>query len=115
MDALVRSIVLAAQAVVRSHDSGELQKTESGDCESIEQLRVATSRIVELGEKWINVEVDMPDDSIEVLVYGRSESDEAQEFDVWMGYHDADQWYHMDGCRLVVTHWRENPAGPFEN
>jgi hypothetical protein len=64
--------------------------------------------------KWIEAVVEMPDDSIGVLIFGRECLDDINEF-IWIGYWDSadDCWRIADGSEInAVTHWAEMPAGP---
>ena len=58
---------------------------------------------------WIPVTERLPDDELTVLV-ALADSDEP----VWLGYHDADGWYYIDGAPADenVTHWQPMPEGP---
>lgn len=60
--------------------------------------------------KWIDVDVDLPDDEVTVLVH----IPEANGEQVWPGYLDDGYWTNCDGMRLTsaVTHWAEMPIGP---
>lgn len=64
--------------------------------------------------KWIDVDNDMPDDSIEVMVcYDSGIVDECMR--VWIGYWDSESfaWRNADGARIEnVLHWAEMPEGP---
>lgn len=57
---------------------------------------------------WIATDVELPDDSITVLVALES-SDEP----TWIGYYDSaeDDWFNCDGMRFkaAVSHWAELP------
>jgi hypothetical protein len=64
--------------------------------------------------KWIEVSEDMPDDSIDVLVFGKMCETDTNSF-VWPGYFDSadDCWRCSHGNEIErVTHWAEMPAGP---
>lgn len=60
--------------------------------------------------KWNDVDVELPDDSVTVLVH----IPEADGEQVWPGYLDDDQWMGSDGMPLSVevTHWAQMPIGP---
>lgn len=63
-------------------------------------------------ELWVPVAERLPDDEIVVLIHlpGRGEQ-------VWMGYHEEDEWFSHDGYRLAedaVTHWMPLPFPPAE-
>lgn len=57
---------------------------------------------------WIATSVELPDDSITVLVALES-GDEP----TWIGYYDSaeDGWFNSDGMRFksAVSHWAELP------
>jgi Protein of unknown function (DUF551) len=55
---------------------------------------------------WIPIELQLPDDDLEVLVYGPALEN------VWLGYMDTDGWFAVDGSRIEVTHWMHLPASP---
>ena len=60
---------------------------------------------------WIDASVELPDDSIIVLV-ALSSGDEP----TWIGYYDSDQddWFNSDGMRFKspASHWAELPQAP---
>lgn len=59
---------------------------------------------------WISVNERLPDDDITVLIY--MPGNKCGET-VWIGYHDADEWYEPEGlCVDEVTHWMELPEPP---
>ena len=62
---------------------------------------------------WIDVQNEMPDDSISVLVFGRECLDDIN-YLIWLGYWDSadDCWRSCDGSEInEVTHWAEMPVG----
>jgi hypothetical protein len=64
--------------------------------------------------KWIDAAVEMPDDSIDVLVFGRECLDDLNTL-VWTGYWDSldECWRCNNGSELnAITHWAEMPEGP---
>ncbi len=60
---------------------------------------------------WISTDVELPDDSIVVLVALES-GDEP----TWIGYYDSAEcdWFNSDGMRFrsAVSHWCELPQAP---
>jgi hypothetical protein len=59
--------------------------------------------------KWIDVDTEMPDDSIEVMIFFEARSH------VWIGYWDSESfaWRDNNGEMVTnVTHWAEMPEGP---
>ncbi len=36
----------------------------------------------------------------------------ADEYPVWPGYFDGDEWLHVDGWSVAPTHWAEMPQAP---
>lgn len=60
--------------------------------------------------KWIDVNVELPDDGTTVLVH----IPEANSERVWLGYLDEDEWITVDAMPFTnrVTHWAELPSGP---
>ncbi len=56
---------------------------------------------------WIPVDKQLPDDDLEVLVYGPELNDHC-----WIGYMDGDQWRADNGARIEVTHWMHLPNPP---
>ncbi|MBK7092385.1 MAG: hypothetical protein IPH59_11810 [bacterium] len=60
---------------------------------------------------WISTSVELPDDSLVVLVALES-GDEP----TWIGYYDSaeDDWFNSDAMRFksAVSHWAEMPVGP---
>ena len=62
---------------------------------------------------WKAARVEMPDDSITVLIYHPDDEDDP----VWMGWYDSatDTWLSQEGAPLgMVTWWAHKPAGPTE-
>ena len=59
-------------------------------------------------QKWIPVEVELPDDDETVLIW-------TADGEPWTGYHEARVWYYVSGNEIsaeTVTHWMPFPAGP---
>ena len=60
---------------------------------------------------WIDTSVELPDDSITVLVALGSGAEPT-----WIGYYDSaeDDWFNPDGMRFksAVSHWAELPQVP---
>jgi hypothetical protein len=57
---------------------------------------------------WIPVTESMPDDESTVVVFCPDANDP-----VWPGYHDAGNWYWVDGdLAMEVTHWMPMPEPP---
>jgi hypothetical protein len=56
---------------------------------------------------WIPIEQQLPDDDIEVLVFGPDLEDHC-----WIGYMDGDVWRADNGSRIEVTHWMHLPSSP---
>jgi hypothetical protein len=56
---------------------------------------------------WIPIEQQLPDDDIEVLVFGPDLEDHC-----WIGYMDCDVWRADNGSRIEVTHWMHLPSSP---
>ncbi len=57
---------------------------------------------------WISTDVELPDDSIVVLVALEKSDDPT-----WIGYYDSaeEAWLSVEGIRLItVTHWSEMPS-----
>ena len=54
--------------------------------------------------QWIGVDEALPDDDITVMVSVRGGNEP-----VWIGFHDGDTWYSVDGMIITVTHWCDLP------
>lgn len=58
---------------------------------------------------WIPIEQQLPDDDLDVLVYGP----EIEVLDqTWLGHMDGDLWYDTNLSRINVTHWMHLPGPP---
>jgi hypothetical protein len=63
---------------------------------------------------WKSVDDEMPDDAIDVLVFGKMANSDDNAF-VWPGWFDSsdDCWRNSHSAELEsVTHWADMPAGP---
>lgn len=63
--------------------------------------------------QWVDSQQQLPDDTATVLINHPSEDEP-----VWLGYHEADQWYWVDGQQIPhgwVTHWADLPFGVKKN
>jgi hypothetical protein len=65
--------------------------------------------------QWVDVKDQMPDSELTVLVSAPEASEP-----VWLGYHDGDSWFSVDGMGYgneeeqvaQVVAWAEMPKGP---
>ena len=63
---------------------------------------------------WIDMEEELPDDSINVLIFGYTMAT-SDHRDVWIAHWDSESgcWRHDNGGRaFLITHWSNMPTGP---
>jgi hypothetical protein len=59
--------------------------------------------------KWNEASKELPDSDIEVLI---AVSDASNQGEVWVGYHDGNNWRSCSGGIVGVSHWADLPLGP---
>lgn len=94
--------------------SGEVKQLHAGITALFQALNECGLHAARLeaqlaSERWIPVDVRLPDDDITVRI-ATTATDEP----VWLGFHDENGWHSVDAAPLggMVTHWKTMEKGP---
>ncbi len=106
-------------SVFKLQDAIETVELYLVDCVDEEREHIAAVRTlltaVKSTPKWINVNDEMPDDESTVVIFGSPIGTGSADYDVWLGYHDADGWFSVEGSQMIVTHWQDMPEPPIQS
>ena len=61
---------------------------------------------------WRDASISLPDDDVVVLIVWQAQPGQ-RETEVWLGYHEGDDWFTTEGSRIAgVRFWGHLPAAP---